>query len=71
MAGAFTAFAKALRAALGLGAAKGLTAKGCGAAMKRGRAFMPPLMISVFDAETRLSIAERARRVRQSACPDL
>ena len=26
---------------------------------ERGRAFMPPLMVSVWDAETRLSIATR------------
>jgi predicted transposase YbfD/YdcC len=28
-------------------------------AYERGRAFMPPLMVSVFDAETRLSLAAR------------
>lgn len=63
MADAFKAFAKALRAALGLGAAKGVVAidgKRLRRGYERGRAFMPPLMISVFDAETRLSIAARA-----------
>ena len=29
------------------------------AAYERGRAFMPPLMVSVWDAETRLSLASR------------
>lgn len=63
MAAAFTAFAKAFREALGLGAAKGVVAidgKRLRRGYERGRAFMPPLMISVFDAETRLSIAARA-----------
>ncbi len=33
--------------------------KGLRRAYERGRAFMPPLMISVWDAETRLSLAAR------------
>lgn len=63
MATAFAAFAKALRAGLGLGPAKGVVAidgKRLRRGYERGRAFMPPLMISVFDAETRLSLAARA-----------
>ncbi|HEY8262450.1 MAG TPA: ISAs1 family transposase [Methylosinus sp.] len=63
MSKAFAAFAKALREALGLGPAKGVVAidgKRLRRGYERGRAFMPPLMISVFDAETRLSIAARA-----------
>lgn len=63
MAKVFMAFAKALRAALGLDPAKGVVAidgKRLRRGYERGRAFMPPLMISVWDAETRLSIAARA-----------
>ena len=63
MAKAFMAFAKAFRAALGLAPAKGVVAidgKRLRRGYERGRAFMPPLMISVWDAETRLSIATRA-----------
>ena len=63
MAIAFTAFAKALRQALGLGPAKGVIAidgKRLRRGYERGRAFMPPLMISVWDAETRLSVSARA-----------
>lgn len=63
MARAFMAFAKALRAALGLGAAKGVIAidgKRLRRGYERGCASMPPLMISVWDAETRLSLAARA-----------
>lgn len=63
MARAFASFAKALRAGLGLGPAKGVVAidgKRLRRGYERGRAFMPPLMISVFDAETRLSLAARA-----------
>lgn len=60
---AFLAFAKALREALGLGPAKGVVAVD-GKRLRRGyecgRAHMPPLMISVWDAETRLSLAARA-----------
>ena len=63
MATAFAAFARALRQALGLGPAKGVVAidgKRLRRGYERGRAHMPPLMISVWDAETRLSIAARA-----------
>src|SRR5579885_454314 len=63
MENAFAAFAKALRAALGLGPAAGVVAidgKRLRRGYERGRAAMPPLMISVFDAQTRLSLAARA-----------
>ena len=57
---AFEAFMVALRRELGLGSPRGVVAVD-GKALKRGfekgRAFMPPLMVSVWDAETRLSIA--------------
>ena len=59
MAHTFTAFAKTLRQALGLGTVKGVVAidgKRLRRGYERGRACMPPLMISVWDAETRLSI---------------
>jgi predicted transposase YbfD/YdcC len=59
---ALTRFAQALRAALGLGAVAGVVAidgKSLRRGYERGRAFMPPLMVSVWDAETRLSIATR------------
>jgi predicted transposase YbfD/YdcC len=63
MALAFVAFAKALREALGLGRAKGVVAidgKKLRRGYERGRAFMPPLMISVWDVQTRLSLSARA-----------
>lgn len=63
MASAFTAFARALRQALGLGPATGVVAidgKRLRRGYERGRAFMPPLMISVWDAQTRLSLSARA-----------
>jgi len=59
---ALTRFAAALRQALGIGPAKGVVAvdgKSLRRGYERGRAFMPPLMVSVWDAETRLSIATR------------
>jgi predicted transposase YbfD/YdcC len=61
---ALTRFAAALRQALGIGPPKGVVAidgKSLRRGYERGRAFMPPLMVSVWDAETRLSItASRA-----------
>jgi predicted transposase YbfD/YdcC len=63
MARAFTAFAKTLREALGLGPATGVIAvdgKRLRRGYERGRAFMPPLMISVWDTQTRLSLSARA-----------
>jgi predicted transposase YbfD/YdcC len=62
MAETFARFKIALRDALGLGQVKGVVAvdgKSLRRAYERGRAFMPPLMISVWDAETRLSLATR------------
>ena len=63
MARAFAAFAKALRGALGIGPARGVVAidgKRLRGGFERGKAHMPPLMLSVWDAETRLSLAARA-----------
>jgi predicted transposase YbfD/YdcC len=60
LATALTRFGAALRAGLGLGAPHGVVAvdgKSLRRGYERGRAFMPPLMVSVWDAETRLSIA--------------
>ena len=60
---AFDRFAKAFRQALGLPPAKGVVpvdAKRIKRGYERGRAFMPPLMVGVWDAETRLSLAARA-----------
>jgi predicted transposase YbfD/YdcC len=57
---ALTRFAQALRAALGLAAPRGVVAvdaKSLRHGYERGRAYMPPLMVGVWDAETRLSIA--------------
>src|SRR6266851_5546248 len=62
MARTFACFVKALRAGLGLDPAKGVVAvdgKRLRRGYERGRACMPPLMISVWDAETRLSLATR------------
>lgn len=60
---AFAGFMAALRRELGLAARpKGVVAVD-GKALRRGydkgRAFMPPLMVSVWDAETRLAVAAR------------
>src|SRR5208337_1420700 len=60
---AFGRFVKALREGLGLAPAKGVIAidgKRLRRGYERGRAFMPPLMISVWDTETRLSLAAKA-----------
>lgn len=57
---AMTRFSQAMREALGLGAVKGVVAidgKSLRRGYDRGRSFMPPLMVSVWDAETRVSIA--------------
>jgi|SRR5271165_1720663 len=54
MARTFQTFAEALREGLGLGPAKGIVAidgKRLRRGYERGRAFMPPLMISVWDAK--------------------
>jgi len=60
VAAAFARFARAMREGLGLGAPKGVIAidgKSLRGGYERGRSFMPPLMVSVWDAETRVSIA--------------
>jgi len=62
MAKVFTRFMAVLRAGLGLDPAKGVVAvdgKRLRRGYERGRACMPPLMVSVWDAETRLSLATR------------
>ena len=56
-------FSVALREGLGLGPATGTLAvdgKRLRRGYERGRAHMPPLMVGVWDAETRLSLAARA-----------
>jgi predicted transposase YbfD/YdcC len=56
----FARFVAALREGLGLGPANGVVAidgKRMRRGYERGRACMPPLMVSVWDAETRLSLA--------------
>lgn len=62
LATALARFGQALRAALKLGAPQGVVAvdgKSLRRAYERGRSFMPALMVGVWDAETRLSIAAR------------
>jgi len=57
---AFMAFMAALRAALGLPPPNGVVpidGKALRRGYEKGRAHMPPLMVSVWDAETRLAIA--------------
>ena len=56
-------FGAAMRQGLGLGPAEGVVAvdgKRLRRGYERGRASMPPLMVGIWDAETRLSIAARA-----------
>lgn len=60
LATAFAAFAHAMRQGLGLGPARGVVAidgKRLRHGYERGRNQIPPLLVSVWDAETRLSIA--------------
>jgi len=62
MAQVFTRFVAALREGLGLGPVTGVVAvdgKRLRRGYERGRACMPPLMVSVWDAETRLTLATR------------
>jgi predicted transposase YbfD/YdcC len=62
---AFGAFMGAVRAELGIGAPQGVVAidgKALRRGYEKGRAFMPPLMVSVWDAQTRLSIAAARAR---------
>ena len=59
---AFARFVAALREGLGLDPARGVVAvdgKSLRRGYERGRSFMPPLLVSVWDAETRLSLASQ------------
>jgi predicted transposase YbfD/YdcC len=61
LAKAFTAFMTTLRQELGLGAPRGVVAidgKSLRRGYEKGRACLPPLMVSVWDSETRLAIAQ-------------
>jgi hypothetical protein len=61
---AFRCFMESLRDSLGLGAPRGVVAvdaKSLRRSYERGRAHMPPLMVSVWDTQTRLSIGARPR----------
>jgi predicted transposase YbfD/YdcC len=63
LAEAFIRFAKLLREGLGLDAGRGVVAvdgKRLRRGYERGRSCMPPLMVSVWDADTRLSLATLA-----------
>jgi predicted transposase YbfD/YdcC len=63
LAKALARFAAVLREGLGLGPAKGVVAvdgKRLRRGYERGRSHMPPLMVSVWDAETRLSLATQS-----------
>lgn len=58
---AFAAFMAAVRRNLGLGAPRGVVAvdgKSLRHGYERGRACMPPLMVGVWDSQTRLAIAQ-------------
>lgn len=60
LAAGFTAFMTALRRELGLAAPKGVVAidaKALRRGYEKGQAHMPPLMVSVWDSQTRLAIA--------------
>jgi predicted transposase YbfD/YdcC len=57
----FAAFMTALRAELGLGPVQGVVAvdgKSLRRGYEKGRRHMPPLMVSVWDSQTRLAIAQ-------------
>ena len=61
LAKAFTAFMTALRAELGLGPTQGVVAidgKSLRRGYEKGRSHMPPLMVSVWDSQTRVAIAQ-------------
>jgi predicted transposase YbfD/YdcC len=61
LAKAFTAFMTALRAELGLGPAQGVVAidgKSLRRGYEKGRSYLPPLMVSVWDSQTRVAIAQ-------------
>ena len=69
----FTAFMTALRAELGLAPAQGVVAidgKSLRRGYEKGRAFLPPLMVSVWDSQTRLAMAQaRAPGGNEVAAP--
>ena len=61
LAQAFTAFMTELRRELGLGAPHGVVAidgKSLRRGYEKGCAFLPPMMVTVWDSETRLAIAQ-------------
>jgi hypothetical protein len=61
LAKAFTAFMTGLRTELGLGAPRGVVAidgKSLRRGYEKGKSHMPPLMVSVWDSQTRLAIAQ-------------
>ena len=61
LAKAFTAFMTALRTELGLGSTQGVVAidgKSLRRGYEKGRSHMPPLMVSVWDSQTRVAIAQ-------------
>jgi predicted transposase YbfD/YdcC len=61
LAKAFTAFMTALRAELGVGPAQGVVAidgKSLRRGYEKGRNFLPPMMVSVWDSQTRVAIAQ-------------
>jgi predicted transposase YbfD/YdcC len=61
LAKAFTAFMTTLRAELGVGPAQGVVAidgKSLRRGYEKGRNFLPPMMVSVWDSQTRVAIAQ-------------
>ena len=63
LAKAFTAFMTALRAELGLGPTQGVVAidgKSLRRGYEKGRSHMPPLMVSVWDSQTRVAMRKHA-----------
>lgn len=61
LAKAMTAFMAALRAELGLGPVQGVVAidgKSLRRGYEKGRAYLPPLMVSVWDTQTRVTLAQ-------------
>jgi predicted transposase YbfD/YdcC len=61
LAKAFAAFMAALRSELGLGPPQGVVAidgKSLRRGYEKGRSYMPPLMVSVWDSQTRVAIAQ-------------
>lgn len=61
LAKAFTFFTTALRTELGLGPVQGVVAidgKSLRRGYEKGRSYLPPLMVSVWDSQTRVAIAQ-------------